>query len=158
MAYKEGNPLVKLIILAVVVFAVYKYGLPWAKEKNLIPSGESKVAQASKNEGCLGLALNAGDAWSGGVARFMNPPVDASAWSSFRSNVDGAISSARNGCGCPEESCRKAKEAMSELRSLVSNMDAAVRSGGPPTIDVVRAQEKIDGLLDEARTLTNQGK
>jgi hypothetical protein len=88
----------------------------------------------------------------------MNPPVDASAWSSFRSDVNGAISSARNGCGCPEESCRKAKEAMSDLSSLVNDMDAAVRSGGPPTVDVVRAQERIDSLLDEARTLTNQGK
>jgi hypothetical protein len=158
MAYKQGNPLVKLIILAVVVYAGYKYGLPWAKEKNLIPSGGSKTSQASKNEGCLGLALNAGDVWSGGIARFMNPPVDASAWSSFRSDVNGAISSARNGCGCPEESCRKAKEAMSDLSSLVNDMDAAVRSGGPPTVDVVRAQERIDSLLDEARTLTNQGK
>jgi len=158
MAYKQGNPLVKLIILAAVVYAGYKFGLPWAKEKNLIPSGGSTASHASKNEGCLGLALNAGEVWSGGVARFMNPPVDASAWSSFRSDVEGAISSARNGCGCSEESCSKAKEAMSELSSLVNNMDAAVRSGGPPTVDIVRAQEKIDGLLDEARSLTNQGK
>jgi hypothetical protein len=88
----------------------------------------------------------------------MNPPVDASAWSGFRSNVEGAISSARKECGCPEESCRKAKEAMSELSSLVRDMDAAVRSGGPPTVDVVRAQERIDGLLNEAQSLTNQGK
>ncbi|MFA6955100.1 MAG: hypothetical protein WC538_04425 [Thermoanaerobaculia bacterium] len=158
MAYKQGNPFVKLIILAVVVYAGYKYGLPWAKEKNFLPSGGSNVSQSSKDEGCLGLALNAGDVWSGGIASFMNPPVDAAAWSGFRSNVEGAISSARKGCSCPEESCRKAKEAMSELSSLVRDMDAAVRSGGPPTVDVVRAQDKIDGLLNEAQSLTNQGK
>lgn len=157
MAYKQGNPLVKLIVLAVIVYAGYKYGLPWAKEKNLIPGG-STAAKTSKNDGCLSLAVNAGDVWSGGVARFMNPPVDASAWSSFRSNVEGAISSAENGCGCSEESCAKAKEAMSELGRLVNDMDAAVRSNGPPTVDLVRAQEKIDNLLDEARSLTNQGK
>jgi hypothetical protein len=158
MAYKEGNPLVKLVILALVVFAGYKYGLPWAKEKKLLPSSGATSSRPAQDEGCVGLALAAGDAWSGGFGAFMNPPVDASAWSNFRSDVEGSISTARNGCGCPEESCRKAKEAMSELSGLVRDMDAAVRSSGPPTVDVVRTQERIDNLLDEARTLTNQGK
>ncbi|MBI2212926.1 MAG: hypothetical protein HYU52_04705 [Acidobacteria bacterium] len=158
MAYKEGNPLVKLVIFAVIVYCGYRFGIPWAKEKKLLPSSESSSSRSPRDEGCMGRALAAGDAWSGGFTAFMNPPVDASAWSDFRSSVEREISSARQGCGCPEESCRKAKEALSELSDLVRNMDAAVRSSGPPTIDIVRAQERIDTLLNEARTLTNQGK
>lgn len=159
MAYKEGNPLVKLVILAVVVYGGYKYGLPWAKEKKLLPSfGGSTSSRTTQDEGCLGLALTASNVWSGGVGSFMSPPVDSGAWSNFRSDVEGAISTARDGCGCPEESCRKAKEAMSELTGLVRDMDAAVRGSGPLGLDVVRTQERIDSLLDEARTLTNQGK
>lgn len=158
MAYKQGNPLVKLVILAVVVYAGYKFGLPWAKEKNLLPGSGSSSQRTARDAGCLELAESASGVWAAGFSRFMNPPVDAAAWGEFRSEVDGAISRAKSGCGCAEESCGKAKEAMSALRSLVSEMDAAVRSGGPPPSDVVRAQEAVDNLLDEARTLTNQGK
>lgn len=158
MAYKQGNPLVKLAILAVVVFCGYKYGLPWAKEKNLLPGSGSSSPRESRDTGCLELAEAASSVWADGFTRFMNPPIDASAWGDFRSEVNGAISSARSGCGCPEESCGKAKEAMLELSSMISGMDAAVRSGGPPAIDLVRSQERVDSLLDEARTLTNQGK
>ena len=157
MAYKQGNPLVKLVILAVIVFAGYKFGLPWAKEKNLLP-GSGSSPRAERDAGCLELAESASGVWAGGFSRFMNPPVDPAAWGEFRSEVDGAISRAKSGCGCPEESCGKAKDAMSALGRLVSEMDAAVRTGGPPSSDVVRAQERVDTLLDEARTLTNQGK
>lgn len=158
MAYKQGNPLVKLVILAVVVYAGYKFGLPWAKEKNLLPGSGSASARAERDAGCLGLAESAGAMWAEGFGRFMNPPVDAAAWGEFRSEVEGAISRAKSGCGCDDESCGKAKEAMSELSSLVRDVDAGVRSGGPPSSDIVRAQERVDTLLDEARALTNQGK
>ena len=88
----------------------------------------------------------------------MNPPVDAAAWTSFRSDVDGAISRASSGCGCAEESCAKAREAMSVLSGIVSDMDAAVRGSGPLPSDIVRVQERINDLLDDGRTLANQGK
>ncbi|MGK2857710.1 MAG: hypothetical protein ACSLFQ_10940 [Thermoanaerobaculia bacterium] len=158
MAYKQGNPLVKLVILAVVVFAGYKFGLPWAQKQTFWPGTGSASSRVERDAGCLGPAEEAGAIWANGVARFMNPPVDAAAWGDFRSGVDIAISRAQSACGCAEESCDKAREAMSALSSMVSEMDAAVRSGGPPASDIVRTQERIDNLLDEARTLTNQGK
>ncbi len=158
MAYKQGNPLVKLVILAVVVYAGYKFGLPWAKEKHLLPGSGSSSPRAARDAGCLELAESAGSVWADGVASFMNPPVDAAAWTSFRSDVDGAISRASSGCGCAEESCAKAREAMSVLSGIVSDMDAAVRGSGPLPSDIVRVQERINDLLDDGRTLANQGK
>jgi hypothetical protein len=158
MAYKQGNPLVKLIVLAVVVYGGYKYGLPWAKDKNLIPSGGSAASRGAGDRGCLALAEEAGAIWADGIPRYINPPVDRAAWDGFRSEVESSISKARSGCDCAEESCRKAGEAMDQLSALVRDMDSAVASGGAPPSDVVRSQERVDNLLDQARRLTNEGK
>ena len=40
---------------------------------------------------------------------------------------------------------------MSDLRSLVSEMDSSLRSGSPPPSDLVQRQEAIDNAVNTAR-------
>jgi len=47
---------------------------------------------------------------------------------------------------------------MSDLRSLVSEMDSSLRSGSPPPSDLVQRQEAIDTKIEAAAALARSGK
>lgn len=149
MAYRQTSPLVKLVILGLVVWGVWRYGVPWLKEQGI--GGGSKVtAEQTPNVSCVSAADDAVAVWSRGIVRFMNPPLDQSAWGDFRAEVERKIDQARSACSCPSESCALANDIASDLRKMVSDMDAAARSGGPPPGDLVRAQESIDLKIEQA--------
>ena len=149
MAYSQTSPIVKLLILGVLLWTGWRYGLPWIQSQGFVGSTRPS-AQGSPSAVCVSAADEAVAAWSGGVVRFMNPPIDASAWSDFRRQVEGKLDRAGSTCGCQSESCRSAREVVSELRRLVSEMDSAARNGSSPPGDLVRAQERIDLLIEEA--------
>ncbi|HEY2325839.1 MAG TPA: hypothetical protein VGJ82_23485 [Thermoanaerobaculia bacterium] len=47
---------------------------------------------------------------------------------------------------------------MGDLRSLLSDLDSAIRNGSAPPSDVVQRQDAIDKQIDEAAELTRNGK
>lgn len=53
---------------------------------------------------------------------------------------------------------QKVLQSMRELRTLVSDLDAAIGSGGSPGSDVVARQEHIDAGISDARDLMSAGK
>jgi len=123
--------------------------------------GKSPTAASARSGGsspCINAADAASSTWGSGIARFVNPPYDLEAWASFKRDVDSKISAADAECSCGEESCVKVKSAMSDLRSLVSDLDNAIRSGGSPGQDIVQRQEQIDNQIDAARELVRAGK
>ena len=140
-----------VIILALLVFGVKVLGPKIKARLDAKPASESVDSRA--DDSCVGRATSASNRWGNGLGRFVNPPYDIEAWSSFKSDVDQQISEAEGACSCEEESCIKARGAMSDLRSLVSDMDSSVRSGEPPASDVVRRQEAIVNAIDDARAL-----
>ena len=150
--------IVKWLVILIVVFAIWKYVLPWVREEAGGFGKSSSSASGSGNSPCISAADSASSAWGGGLNRFINPPVDADAWASFKSDVDSKIMDAQRACSCAEESCRKVKDAMTELRGIVYDMDNAVRSGGSPGQDIVQRQEEIDKKIDGARDLAREGK
>jgi hypothetical protein len=70
----------------------------------------------------------------------------------------GKISAAESECSCSADSCQKARAAMGDLRSLLSDLDSAIRNGSAPPSDVVQRQDAIDKQIDEAAELTRNGK
>jgi hypothetical protein len=157
MAYRKSNPLVKLVILGIVVFGAWRYGLPWAKEQGFV-GGSRSAATGSPGGECVAAAESAVESWSRGVVRFVNPPIDVAAWSDFRGEVERRLDAARSACSCQAESCVTATDALRDLSSLLSDLDAAARSGGAPRGDLVRAQESLDLRIDEAWRLADAGK
>jgi hypothetical protein len=151
--------IVKWLVLLVVIFAIWKYVLPWARnEAGSFGKSHNASTGGGGNSPCISAADNASSAWGGGLNRFINPPVDMDAWSSFKSDVDSKIMDAQRACSCAEESCTKVKAAMADLRGLVYDMDNAVRAGGSPGQDIVQRQEQIDNQIDAARELVRAGK
>lgn len=157
MAYKEGNPLVKLVILAAVLWGGWKYGLPWLQKQGIV-GGSRPAVSGSPSADCVSAADAAVATWSDGITRFMNPPVDPSAWGDFRAEVERKLDQTRGACGCATQACGMATQVSRDLRQMLSDMDAAVRSGGPPAIDLVRTQESIDLKIEEAWKLADAGK
>ncbi len=158
----RGFPFVKLFLLAVVGYGAWTWGLPWYQSHFGSSRGSSQdggtTASGRAGGPCTELAERASLAWGNGIGRFVNPPQDVSAWSSFRSDVSGRISDAKSACSCGTDSCTKAKGAMDDLDSMVVSIDSAIRSGVAFSADVVRQQEKIDATIEEAKTLFRQGR
>ena len=85
-------------------------------------------------------------------------PTDAEAAETLKrygvdpaSPIESRIGEARDACRCGEPSCTKTLEAMSQLESLVSSVDGAIRGGGPMPLDAPQQQEQIDQTIDAAR-------
>ncbi len=152
---QRGNTIVKLLVVIVILIFIIKVGLPWWKEKR----GEaSKPGTTSAEISCVDMAERASETWGSGLSAFVNPPYDPAAWDQFRSKTDNAISAAERKCSCNAESCTTAKSALSELRSLVNDMNETVRTSGPPPNGIVQRQEQIDNAITSARDLVRQGK
>jgi hypothetical protein len=150
----DASRLVKWIAIIVVAIVAWKFGMPWAKQQMRGSGTQSSSTQSS----CTGAAQHASEAWGSGLHRFANPPYDLAAWSGFRGDVDAQIASAEAECRCSQQSCETARTAMSELRSLVSEFDTAIRNGSPPPDDGVQRQEAIDTKIDAAAELVRAGK
>lgn len=141
-----------LVIVGLVVFA-WKVAVPWVKEKG----GNDGVVVAQSDSSCVSAAERASEGWGSGLGRFVNPPFDAEAWSRFQGEVESSISAAESACSCAAKSCTTTREAMRELRGLVSEMGSALRAGSSPPSDVVQRQEAIDNKIANARALVQSG-
>jgi len=152
----QGKTLVKLAIAVAVVILIWKKGVPWWYARQA--SKAEAVSASSPNDACVEAAAAADDAWGSGVGRFANPPYDLAGWDQFRSNIEQQARRAEEKCLCADSSCTTAKQAMSDLRSLILEMDQSLRSGSPPPSDLVQRQEAIDNAVNSARDQARQGK
>lgn len=149
--------LVKLAIVIAIVFFGWKWYQHQRQHGGTTSSSSSRSAAAA-GDSCTPYADSAANAWSSGIRKFVNPPYDMAAWESFRSDVQSRISDAEGHCSCDAESCAKAKEAMNGLRGMVSDVDGMIRNNAAPPSDIVRKQENVDNLVDQAKELVRQGK
>jgi len=150
----DANRLIKLVVIVVIVFAAWKYGIPWAKKQMNGHAGSA----ASADNSCVAAAQRASEAWGSGLHRFVNPPYDLAAWSSFHDDVEGKISAAESECSGQAQSSAAVRTAMSDLRNLVRDLDTAIRNGSPPPDDAVQRQEAIDTKIEAAAELVRSGK
>jgi hypothetical protein len=151
----------KIALVAVAVYILWQKVLsPWMHKPVDITgtSAAQSQAVAMGASSCPELAAKASETWGGGLARFANPPYDTNEWSEFHDKVTTAVGLAEATCTCGSESCLKAREAVSNLRSLLNAFDTAVRNGSAPPDDAVQQQEKIDQAIEQARQLVREGK
>ncbi|MDQ6802524.1 MAG: hypothetical protein M3041_17045 [Acidobacteriota bacterium] len=136
--------IIQLLVVIVLAFVIFKW---WQKNHQAAPP----TAGASASQECAAAAAAAGETWGSGVGRFANPPYDTTAWADFRSRVETQARQAQEKCLCGDAACNIATGAMSDLRSLVNEMDSALRSGSPPPSDLVQRQDAIDNAINAAR-------
>jgi hypothetical protein len=147
------SKLIKLAIVVAIVVFIWKKGMPWWEAQH-----SGSASSASAGDSCTPYADSAANSWSSGIRKFVSPPYDMAAWDSFRGDVQTRISEAESHCSCNAESCAKAKEAMSGLRGMVSDVDGMIRNNTAPPSNIVARQEDVDNLVDQAKELARQGK
>jgi hypothetical protein len=152
----DGAKLLKLLVVAAIVFGAWKYGLPWIKQQTSHTVEASAAGSAESS--CIANAERASESWGSGIGRFVNPPYDMDAWSRFRQDTEAQIATAESSCEGSSESCQTARAAMRDLRSLVADLDSALRNGTSPAGDIVRRQESIDNQLNAAHAMARAGK
>jgi hypothetical protein len=135
-----------LIIIVIAVVAWYA----WTHYHHTT-TDTAATAGTSASQSCVSAASAASDAWGSGIGHFANPPYDTGAWDDFRNRVETQARRAEENCLCGDAACSKAKSAMSDLRSLIAEMDTSLRSGSPPPSDLVQRQEAIDNAINSAR-------
>ena len=146
--------ILKWIVIIALIWFVWKKVLPWIQDQK--PA--STATTSSPGGACISTTERASEVWGGGLRQFVNPPYDVGEWSRFQGNVNAVISAAEGACICSDPSCQTARSAMGDLRRLVSDMDGAIRSGGPPPSDAVQRQESIDNQITAARQQVSEGK
>jgi hypothetical protein len=146
--------IVKLLVVVAVVFLIWKYAIPMLKDQGR--RGDAKAVPAAGTS-CVRSAERASEEWGSGLRQFMNPPFDDMAWSVFRGKVESRIGTAERDCSCSASSCEKSREAMRDLRALVSDFESTMRSGSSAS-DFVQRQEAIDNRINEAGALARDGK
>lgn len=147
--------IVKLLVVVAVLFVIWKYVVP--KVKDFGTGGDKETVASGGGGSCVRSAGRASEEWGSGLSRFVNPPFDEMAWSVFRGKVEGRITTAENDCACAASSCEKSREAMRDLRTLVSDFESTLRSGSSAA-DFVQRQEAIDNKINAAADLARDGK
>ena len=143
--------LVKLILVLILILVAVQYGRPWF-ERVLGEQGVGPLGGGGSDAmRCVQLVERANGAFADQVRRHGTPPVNVERWGGSMRLTEGQVSQARSECTCNEEACRTASRALSELSSLMSSFDSAIRGGGPPPLNSARAQESIVTLLEQAR-------
>jgi len=147
--------IIKLVVFIAVLFFLWKEVLP-----RITTHGSETTKPTGTNAGtnCVFEARGASDYWGGTLAHFANPPYDMQAWDDFKSKVDARIGRAQEKCSCEEDSCRLGRQAVEELRGLVTEMDSSIRNGTPPPSDAVQRQERIDNAINDASAAAERQK
>jgi hypothetical protein len=150
----DVNRLVKWIVIIAIVVAAWKYGIPWAKHQM---QGHA-ISGIATDSSCVAAAQRASEAWGSGLHNFANPPYDLGAWSGFRDDVEKKIAAANMQCSASSQSSDAARSAMSDLKNLIAELDAAITNGSPVPDDAVQRQEAIDTKIEAAAELARSGK
>src|SRR5215212_10266509 len=135
--------IVKLLVLVAVVFVAWKYVVPMVKSAGSRGNTGTGRTVSSGSGACVQSAGRASEEWGSGLRQFANPPYDSMAWSTFRGRVESKIGAAERDCGCSGASCEKARDAMHDLRGLVSDFESTISKGSDAS-DFVQRQESID--------------
>lgn len=147
--------LVTLGILAAIVYYGYTVGLPWWRAQQAGREAEqAENAEAQEAVHCVGLASEANRTLTSELRQFDRPPVDLGLWTAALIHIGSQLSKADDVCVCPAEACRKAAQALREMRELVDQLDGIARGYAPGISNPATRQERILSLLDEARTLS----
>jgi hypothetical protein len=143
----------RLALLAVVVYGVAAYGLPWARER--MGGSDGGAASPDHETGnpaalaCVAQAQRAVDDFRD-KAKSLDGPHAQLNWREAMRLTRLKVERAMRECRCEAEACIIAADAMSSLRDTAQTFESTVLGGGVPH-DVPSRLARIDGAIARAR-------
>lgn len=149
------DKIIKLALLGVVVYFGAKMLLP------LLDMGTGGGSEAFRGMGqggeCVAAADSASREFGRGIRQFSRPPIDVVNWENVQSDLRSGLDNASSLCGCGEESCAQAREAIAVLNTLLDEYDAGFRGQAPVPLNAASDLMDVEDMLYEARQLDLRG-
>ena len=142
-----------LAVLAVGAYFAYTEGLPRYRAHQESQEAEREAdTEAAQARTCILAADGLARDLLPEIRQFAQPSANTSAWSTLMLQMSGQLSAADANCRCATDACASAGAALLEMRRLLNQVDSTVRGLSSTMPNLPRAQERIDRLLDRARS------
>ncbi len=151
----NGRQLLWLLLIGGVAFWLWKSGRVTKDASSPKAPAAGAEAPAAAGSGCVSAAEEAARKVQAASAVLLRTPIDPAAFSSASSVAGDAISSAESACGAggsekDQKAMEEARGALAEMRTLLSDVGAAL-SGNGSASEAPKRQETIDTKLAAAR-------
>lgn len=143
--------IVKLAVFAAIVYVAVIYGRPWIEEI-LGGVGVGELGDGDPPRACIAAIERANESFSQAVIEHSRPPVDTARWSAAYKMSEGRLRKSEVTCDCQEQGCAEARQALAELRDLMTTTNRELRSNRPPQ-NVAQRQQRINELLIDAESV-----
>lgn len=142
--------LVKLLLLAALVIAVWRYGPSTLRRLQGNGASGPPGAEAGPGE-CIAAAEQASEV-VGEVAYEFNPG-SLEVWRAAETEARQAIAGAREICFCEGTACRRVEQALDELEGVLAAYRRMMDSPGGAFVNPASSHERALQLLAEAQAL-----
>lgn len=143
--------IVKVVVVIAIVYFGYTQVVPWVKSVG----GGSGATDSGFSDGgasrCIDLAGRASSTLGSELRQYTKPPFDLVDWSATVNKVEMKIYEANSNCRCSAPGCNEARQALSEIKSLLVTFDGMVRGDTSGFTNPAAQLQEADRLLDEAR-------
>ena len=146
--------IVKVIVVIAIVYFGYTQVVPWIKSVGGGPGGAGSADSAFPDGGasrCIDLASGASSTLGREMRRYAKPPFDLAEWGATVNKVEMKIYAADSDCRCSAPGCSEARQALSEIKSLLATFDGIVRGDTSGFSNPANKLQEADRLLEEAR-------
>lgn len=148
--------LIKLAILAAIIWAAITYGSPYLEKISKGIAGDAGPADGT-SQTCIRAAFDASETF-GDVVTSMRVPPDMDRWDAGLAKARSAYDRAERTCECfnvegfAQPACDEAKKGLQELDRFMRAMDDGFRRGRP-VLNAPNFQERVDQHLNRAEQL-----
>ncbi|MGB3563150.1 MAG: hypothetical protein WBH85_05230 [Thermoanaerobaculia bacterium] len=145
--------IVKVAVVIAIVYFGYTQVIPWIKSVGGGP-GAAGSADTGLSDGgarrCIDLASRASSTMGSEMRQYAKPPFDLAEWGATVNKVEMRIYEADSDCRCSAPGCSEARQALSEIKSLLATFDGMVRGDTSGFTNPAAQLQEADRLLEEA--------
>ena len=148
----------QLVVLAVLGYLFWIYGLPWVQRQ--VGQSRPPVSNPARGEAglCIQLAARASEELHDNMLEAGRALMDDATWENISEQVDSEIDQAGYACTCKLESCALVRTALSTLEQIFSSARGArLRSSQSVPLELSRPYEQANQQLWDAYDLAREG-
>ena len=146
--------IIKLAVVIVIVYFAYTQVLPWVKNFGG-GIGDTGSSETGFSDGgarrCIDLTSRASSTLGSELRQYTKPPFDLVDWSATVHKVEMKIYEADSDCRCSAPGCSEARQALSEIKSLLATFDGMIRGNTSGFSNPAEQLQEADRLIEEAR-------